>query len=148
MPLVSHQPIISFHSESERVKNLFFYTNFYLSGFIDTTFISLVFQRCFLLSCLFFSPSVPPMVAQVTVTSRTVSSLTLSWDKQEDKNWTYILDINGASHPVTAGYSFDNFIINHLEPGTRYLFSVTTEFSGLRSSPYEGNTVTSVSTTI
>lgn len=98
--------------------------------------------------CLFFSPSVPPMVAKVTVTSRTVNSLTLSWDRQVDKNWTYILDINGTSHLVTARYSSDNFPINNLESGTKYLFRVTTEFSGLRSTPYEGNTVTSVSTTI
>lgn len=88
------------------------------------------------------------MVAKVTVTSRTASSFTLSWDRQVDRSWTYILDINGASYSVTGGYPSDNFTINDLEPGTKYLFSVTTEFSGLTSTPYEGNTVTSASTTI
>lgn len=88
------------------------------------------------------------MVAKVTVTNRTVSSLTLSWDRQVDKNWTYILYINGISHSVTGEYSSDNFTINYLQPGKEYLFTVTTEFSGLRSAPYEGNTFTSVSTTI
>lgn len=88
------------------------------------------------------------MVAKVTVTSRTASSLTLSWDRQADRSWTYILDINGTSHSVTGRYPSDTFTINDLEPGTKYLFSVTTEFSGLRSTPYEGNTVTSASTTI
>lgn len=89
--------------------------------------------------CLFFSPSVPPKVAHVTVTNRTVSSLTLTWDKQVDKGWTYILEINGTH------YSFDNTTIKNLQPGTKYWFSVTTEFGGLRSMPYENYALTSVS---
>lgn len=85
------------------------------------------------------------MVAEVTVTGRTVSSLTLFWERQVNKKWTYILDINGESSSVSRGYSSDNFTVNYLEPGTKYLFSVTTVFSGLRSTPYEGTGVTSMS---
>lgn len=88
------------------------------------------------------------MLAEVTVTGRTASSLTLFWERQVDKNWTYILDINGESHFVTGEYSSDDFTISYLEPGTKYLFSVTTAFSGLRSTPYEGDTVTGMSKTV
>lgn len=96
----------------------------------------------------FFSPSVPPKVAHVNVTSRTTSSLTLSWDGQLDRGWTYSWKINGTPHPSTPRYSSVNFTIKNLDPGTKYLFSVTREFGGLSSEPFEDFTVTSVSYTV
>lgn len=119
--------------------HLIFNTNFLFFKFEWHALYFLGITTLFTAFCLFFSPSVPPMVARVTVTNRTVSSLTLYWDRQMDKGWTYILEINGTHH------SSDNTTINNLEPGTKYWFSVTTEFSGLRSMPYENYTVTSVS---
>lgn len=81
------------------------------------------------------------MVTLVTVTSRTVTSLTLSWNTEEGKNWTYTLDINGGKLPVPCR----NYTIESLQPGTAYTFSVTTVFHGLNSVAYEDFTVTSES---
>lgn len=85
------------------------------------------------------------MVTLVNVINRTVTSLTLSWNTEEDKNWTYILDINGKNLTVTPIRPIVDIPIEPLQPGTEYAFSVTTGFYGLNSTAYRNFTVTSES---
>lgn len=85
------------------------------------------------------------MVTLVTVTSRTVTSLTLSWKTEEGKNWTYTLDINETKLPVAPGGSVVSITIGSLQPGTIYPFNVTTVFRGLHSTAYENFNLTSES---
>lgn len=85
------------------------------------------------------------MVTLVRVTSRTVTSLTLSWDTEEGKNWNYTLYINGKKSSATPRGSNVSITTDHLQPGTRYPFSVTTVFRGLNSAAYENFTLTSES---
>lgn len=85
------------------------------------------------------------MVSLVNVSNRTPTSLTLSWNTEEDKDWTYILDINGKKLPDASRRGIVDIQIESLRPGTEYPFSVTTEFYGLNSTAYKNFTVTSKS---
>lgn len=90
----------------------------------------------------FFS-LVPPKVTEVSVTERTVTKITLSWNVDVGKTWHYILHFNGTN--VT--FPPDNDVLSHtlspLSPGTEYTFSLVTRFFDLNSKAYEGFTVTS-----
>lgn len=91
----------------------------------------------------FFS-SVPSMVRLVKVTERSVTSITLEWHVEADKNWSYVLQLNGNEFILHPEESSD--VLSHsftsLQPGTEYPFRVTTMFLGLNSTPNEDVTVT------
>lgn len=88
--------------------------------------------------------SVPTMVALVNVTERSVTSVTLQWNVDVEKNWNYTLQINGETFQVPQNGSLNvvSQSSQSLQPGTEYAFSVTTVFSGLKSTPYKGFIVT------
>lgn len=88
--------------------------------------------------------SVPSMVTLVNVTERSVNSITLVWNVDVDKDWSYFLQINGENSSFRPNKARD--VLSHsvpsLQPGTEYPFSVITTFSGLNSSAYKDFTVT------
>ncbi|XP_060950407.1 receptor-type tyrosine-protein phosphatase H-like [Limanda limanda] len=92
--------------------------------------------------------TVPPAVPLVNVTERSVTSFALKW-QNVDKDWSYSLQINGDDVTITRELSSN--VVSHsvtsLQPGTEYLFSVITVFSGLNSTAYEGFTVTAIDCT-
>ncbi|XP_069374139.1 receptor-type tyrosine-protein phosphatase H-like isoform X4 [Paralichthys olivaceus] len=88
--------------------------------------------------------TVPPAVSLVHVTERSVTSVTLQWQNVE-KDWSYSLQINGVDVTVVPDLSPNvSSSVTSLQPGTEYLFSVITQFSGLNSTAYEGFTVTAI----
>lgn len=84
------------------------------------------------------------MVTLVNVTERSVTSLTLAWNVEVDKDWSYFLQINGENVQINPHKSSDVWLhsSSSLQPGTEYPFTVITTFSGLNSSAYEDSTVT------
>lgn len=84
------------------------------------------------------------MVTLVNVTERSVTSLTLAWNVEADKDWIYFLQMNGEHLLLHPDKSKDvlSRSFSPLQPGTEYPFSVITVFSGLNSSAYEDSTVT------
>ncbi|XP_044034999.1 receptor-type tyrosine-protein phosphatase H-like isoform X2 [Siniperca chuatsi] len=97
----------------------------------------------------FNAVTVPSMVALVSVTKRSVTSITLEWNVDVDKDWSYVLQINGENLQLHPDRSAN--VLSHsspsLQPGTEYPFSVTTVFSGLNSTAYKGFTVTAIDCT-
>ncbi|XP_038592525.1 receptor-type tyrosine-protein phosphatase H-like isoform X3 [Micropterus salmoides] len=93
--------------------------------------------------------TVPTMVALVNVTERSVTSVTLQWNVDVEKNWNYTLQINGETFQVPQNGSLNvvSQSSQSLQPGTEYAFSVTTVFSGLKSTPYKGFIVTAIDCT-
>ncbi|XP_062269980.1 receptor-type tyrosine-protein phosphatase H-like isoform X2 [Platichthys flesus] len=89
--------------------------------------------------------TVPPAVSLVNVTERSVTSVALKW-QNVDKDWTYSLQINGVDVKADLDLSSNvvSYSVTSLQPGTEYLFSVITLFSGLNSTAYEGFTVTAI----
>ncbi|KAM9336637.1 receptor-type tyrosine-protein phosphatase H-like [Symphorus nematophorus] len=88
----------------------------------------------------------PQMVASVNVTERNVTSITLAWNVDVDKDWSYFLQINEENLPLKPDTSKDvlSHSITPLQPGTRYQFSVITTFYGLNSTAYTDFTVTAI----
>lgn len=99
-----------------------------------------------MVSKIFFSNSTVPLaVSSVSVTERTVTTVTLKW-QDVGKGWSYLLQINGMDVTPDVSQSFVSYPVTSLEPGTEYRFSVITMFSGLNSTAYEGFTVTGIYT--
>ncbi|XP_023267051.1 receptor-type tyrosine-protein phosphatase H isoform X2 [Seriola lalandi dorsalis] len=94
----------------------------------------------------FEAVTVPPMVSSVNVTERSVTSFTLTWDNG-DKDWTYLLQINGSNSTITPDANAVSHSVKSLKPGTDYPFSVITMFSKLKSIPYKCYTVTAIDCT-
>ncbi|XP_035468450.1 receptor-type tyrosine-protein phosphatase H isoform X2 [Scophthalmus maximus] len=90
--------------------------------------------------------TVPLAVSSVSVTERTVTTVTLKW-QDVGKGWSYLLQINGMDVTPDVSQSFVSYPVTSLEPGTEYRFSVITMFSGLNSTAYEGFTVTAIDCT-
>lgn len=82
------------------------------------------------------------MVTGVTVTERKTTSVTLMWNVDIQKEWTYNLYFQGKEITFQAN-SFLSHKLSGLQPGTEYSFSVVTHFFGLNSTAYQGFTVTS-----
>lgn len=98
-----------------------------------------------LLSCVFFFLLVPPKVPSVNVTERSLNGAVLNWKKLK-KDWEYNLTVNGTGvsiTPMDPGNSV-SYNVSNLLPGTLYTFSLTTTFSGLKSTAYNGAIVTSM----
>lgn len=96
--------------------------------------------KCFLL----LLSSVPSTVTSVRVTERDVTSISLEWNVDVDKEWSYFLQINGGTLPLHPNESSSvlSHSVSSLHPGTEYPFSVITAFFGLNSTAYESFTVT------
>lgn len=88
-----------------------------------------------------FSP-VPPMVTGVKMTERTTTNVTLVWNVDKWREWTYILYFQGINVTFQAN-NFSLHKLSGLQPGTEYNFSVVTNFFELNSKAYEGVIVTS-----
>lgn len=101
------------------------------------------FMHAMLTTPSFFS-SVPSKVKLVNVTERSVTSITLEWNVEAAKGWTYSVQFNGKESIVQPEGS--SHVLSHsltsLQPGTEYPFSVTTVFCGLNSAAHEDVTVT------
>uniref|UniRef100_A0A7N6A954 protein-tyrosine-phosphatase n=1 Tax=Anabas testudineus TaxID=64144 RepID=A0A7N6A954_ANATE len=93
----------------------------------------------------FTAVTVPPKVPFVNVSERSVTSITLKWINV-DRNWSYLLQINGSDVADIKNVSSD--VVSHsvtsLNPGTMYKYSVTTVFEELNSTAYENVTVTAI----
>ncbi|XP_076616431.1 receptor-type tyrosine-protein phosphatase H-like isoform X3 [Chaetodon auriga] len=94
----------------------------------------------------FDAATVPSMVALVRVTERAVTSITLEWSVDVNKDWSYFLQMNGENlhlHPHRSrnvvSHSFTS-----LQPGTEFPYSVITMFSGLNSTAYKNFTLTAI----
>uniref|UniRef100_A0AAZ1X7I2 Uncharacterized protein n=2 Tax=Oreochromis aureus TaxID=47969 RepID=A0AAZ1X7I2_OREAU len=87
----------------------------------------------------FSAPTVPPVVPWVSVTERFTNNITLEWENM-NKAWQYQLQINGG----VLHSSSVRIVVTSLQPGTKYDFSLTTMFAGLRSTPYTNFTVTAI----
>ncbi len=94
---------------------------------------------------LFLFSLVPTMVELVTVTDRSVTSVTLEWTAVEGKGWSYNLEIDGEFLPFDSTES--RYTVSPLKPGTEYPFSVITTFFGLNSTAYMDFTVTGINRT-
>lgn len=96
--------------------------------------------KCFPL----FLSSVPSTVTSVSVTERDVTSISLEWNVDVDKEWSYFLQINGETLPLQPEESSSvlSRSVSSLQPGTEYPFSVITTFFGLNSTAYESFIVT------
>lgn len=95
----------------------------------------------------FFSfSSVPSEVALVNVIERSVTSITLEWNVDVDKDWSYFLQINEQhlQFPPNRSTNVVSYSSHSLHPGTMYPFTVITSFSGLNSTAYEDFTVTGI----
>lgn len=90
------------------------------------------------------------MVTLVNVTERSVTNITLEWNVEVDKDWSYFLQMNGENEQLHPDKSRD--VLSHsfpsLQPGTEYPFSVITTFSGLNSTAYKDFTVTGIFRTV
>lgn len=82
------------------------------------------------------------MVTGVTVTERKTTSVTLMWNVDIQKEWTYFLCFQGKNMTFQAN-NFLSHEVSGLQPGTEYNFSVVTNFFELNSKAYQGFTVTS-----
>ncbi|KAM4526123.1 receptor-type tyrosine-protein phosphatase H [Fundulus diaphanus] len=91
------------------------------------------------------APTVPPEVPSVNVTERLVEKFTLQW-KDLNKGWKYLLHVADRNETITPKDSENtvSFTVSDLKPGAEYSFSIITMFSGLRSTPYRGVTVTKI----
>ncbi|XP_063750224.1 receptor-type tyrosine-protein phosphatase H-like isoform X6 [Eleginops maclovinus] len=89
------------------------------------------------------SHTVPSPVGNVEVSERSVTNITLMWQRMKI-DWEYLLEINGEK--ILQNGSMDNVSlpIKSLQPGTEYQFTVITMFSGLSSIAYKGFTVTAI----
>ncbi|KAI9536670.1 hypothetical protein NQZ68_031745 [Dissostichus eleginoides] len=89
--------------------------------------------------------TVPSTVDSVNVTERSVTNITLMWQRMKN-DWDYRLEINGENETILQSRTMDevSHSIPNLEPGTEYPFRVITLFSGLSSIAYEGFTVTGI----
>ncbi|XP_041817972.1 receptor-type tyrosine-protein phosphatase beta-like isoform X3 [Chelmon rostratus] len=93
----------------------------------------------------FEAVTVPSMVPLVTVTERSVTSITLMWNVTVDKDWSYFLEMNEEKllfQPRSRDVVSHSF--TSLQPGTEYPFSVITMFSGLNSTAYKDFTLTAI----
>ncbi|XP_035524593.1 receptor-type tyrosine-protein phosphatase H isoform X2 [Morone saxatilis] len=94
--------------------------------------------------------TVPSMVTLVNVTERSVTHITLQWNVDVDKDWSYLLQINGQDFKFHT--KIHNNVISQpvtsLQPGTEYPFTVITMFSELNSTAYKDFTVTGINCTI
>ncbi|XP_053722624.1 receptor-type tyrosine-protein phosphatase H-like isoform X2 [Synchiropus splendidus] len=103
-----------------------------------------VFQNISSTGFVFKASTVPSQAAQVAVTSRSETTLTVTWqDLNED--WKYSLLIDGRtfeSFNKSAGLA--SMLVSELMPGALYNFSLTTIFANLNSSPYEGYSLTTI----
>lgn len=90
------------------------------------------------------------MVTLVSVTERSVTSITLEWNVEVDEDWSYFLQMNEENVQLHPNKSRD--VLSHsflsLQPGTEYLFSVITTFFGLNSAAYKDITVTGIFRTV
>lgn len=81
----------------------------------------------------------------VNVIERLVTRITLMW-KNVDRNWNYLLQINGSNVADIKNVSSD--VVSHsvtsLKSGTMYKFSVITVFYELHSTAYEDFIVTGI----
>ncbi|KAM4526088.1 receptor-type tyrosine-protein phosphatase H-like [Fundulus diaphanus] len=91
------------------------------------------------------APTVPPEVPSVNVAERLVERFTLQW-KDLNKGWKYLLHVADRNETITPKNSENtvSFTVSDLKPGRKYSFSIITMFSGLRSTPYRGVTVTKI----
>uniref|UniRef100_A0A3B4VN80 protein-tyrosine-phosphatase n=2 Tax=Seriola dumerili TaxID=41447 RepID=A0A3B4VN80_SERDU len=105
-----------------------------------------VFEGLISTGYTFEAVTVPPMVSSVNVTERSVTSITLTWNNG-DKDWTYLLQINGSTSTITPDANAVSHSVKSLKPGTEYPFSVITVFSKLNSTLYEHYTVTAIDCT-
>ncbi|XP_074477046.1 receptor-type tyrosine-protein phosphatase H-like isoform X9 [Sebastes fasciatus] len=92
--------------------------------------------------------TVPSMLPLVNVTERSVTSITLTWQR-ENKDWDYFFEMNGVNPQLLTNRALDveSRSFTSLQPGTAYRFSVITVFSGLNSTAYEDFTVTAIDCT-
>ncbi|XP_033975824.1 receptor-type tyrosine-protein phosphatase H isoform X3 [Trematomus bernacchii] len=93
----------------------------------------------------YFADTVPSTVDSVNVTERSVTNITLMWQRMKN-DWDYRLEMNGENRTILQSRTMDDVShsIPNLEPGTEYPFRVITLFSGLSSIAYEGFTVTGI----
>lgn len=97
--------------------------------------------------CLSFLSSAPLNVAQVDVTERSVTSVTLQWNTVDEIS-NYTLSINGQNRSILRSSSSN--VVTHkvspLQAGTEYEFTLFTVFYGVRSRGNTGFTVTGMVT--
>ncbi|XP_060042513.1 receptor-type tyrosine-protein phosphatase H [Erinaceus europaeus] len=78
----------------------------------------------------------PSPVRSLKVDTQTTSSITLSWAAPEDQgNYTYWVQWTAAGgNPESRSTAQTTYIVERLDPGTLYLFSVCAEQNGVRGS--------------
>lgn len=81
-------------------------------------------------------------MTEVSVTERTMTSVSLTWNVDAGKGWTYILYFQ-EKNVSFWGNDFLPYKLSDLQPGTEYNFSVVTNFFELNSKAYKGFIVTS-----
>nr|XP_061807665.1 receptor-type tyrosine-protein phosphatase H-like [Nerophis lumbriciformis] len=86
------------------------------------------------------------MVTNVYVIDRAETSVTLEW-KSADPNWGYLLYVDGKNISVPPKGSQIVSLSLKLQSGMEYPFTMTTLFSGLASTAYNGFFVTAIDCT-
>ncbi|XP_051971225.1 receptor-type tyrosine-protein phosphatase H-like isoform X4 [Xyrauchen texanus] len=89
----------------------------------------------------------PPDVKSVAVIDRTESEITLQWER-DNSNYTYLLKYSNVPEISINGSLMDSIVtykVSDLTAGTRYLFTLYTVLSGLRSNGYNFSNVTAPS---
>ncbi|XP_057683087.1 receptor-type tyrosine-protein phosphatase H-like isoform X2 [Corythoichthys intestinalis] len=94
----------------------------------------------------FDAATVPSMVTNVYVIDRAETSVTLEW-KSADPNWGYLLYVDGKNISVPPKGSQIVSLSLKLQSGMEYPFTMTTLFSGLASTAYNGFFVTAIDCT-
>lgn len=102
-----------------------------------------------LYSQLFFSNSFSLLalsnVDKISVINRTETTLTLQWNKVDNKNYNYTLSYYSQNNSISG--SVEGSVVTHkvvnLTAGTQYNFILYTVSEGVQSTGYNFTTVTS-----
>ncbi|XP_024141460.1 receptor-type tyrosine-protein phosphatase H isoform X1 [Oryzias melastigma] len=86
--------------------------------------------------------TVPSKLNSVKVTERTENSIIIQWISPNEK-WSYEVQINGSD----VASSSTSATVTDLLPGTKYVLSVISQFSGFSSAASETITVTKINST-
>ncbi|XP_036936482.1 receptor-type tyrosine-protein phosphatase H-like isoform X3 [Acanthopagrus latus] len=103
-----------------------------------------VFEEVNSTGYMFQAVTVPSQVTLVNVTERSTTSITLVWNVDVDKGWSYFLQMNGYSILLNTSTGVVLHRFTSLQPGRAYPFSIITQFSGLNSTSYEDYTITRI----
>ncbi|KAM9816964.1 receptor-type tyrosine-protein phosphatase H-like [Neosynchiropus ocellatus] len=103
-----------------------------------------VFQNINSTGLVFKASTVPSQAAEVTVTSRSETTLMVTW-RNTNEDWKYSLRIDGRTFEnQTKSPGLASILVPRLKPGTLYNFSLTTIFANLSSSPYQDYSLTTI----